>query len=328
MTLKFSLRFNNDVPAERFVRMAVLAEEMGFDQIWVSNDLFWRSAAVLLTAAATATSRIELGAGVFNPVSMHVSEIAMMAATLHEVSGGRFCLGIGAGADQFLGWAGLQPQPPVKRTRKAISELRALLAGGRPDGWRTEAWLRTGPAPVRLYVGAMGPRMLALAGELADGALPLLFPPEHYRTAAGQIAGGARRAGRDPGFLDIAACVWCSIDSDPNRAKRAMAEKIAYYGASFSSHLLERASLTVEDFRPIQEAMASRDTLKAASLVTPSMLDLGISGSAQQVVERCAGLVAAGARHISFGPPIGPDPERAVTALGLEVIPALQANLD
>jgi 5,10-methylenetetrahydromethanopterin reductase len=326
MTLKFSLRFNNDLPAEQFVRIAVLAEEAGFDQIWVSHDLFWRSAPVLLATAAMRTSKIELGAGVFNPVSMHTSEIAMAAATLHEVSGGRFRLGLGAGADQFLRWAGLEPRPPVERTRMALTELRSLLAGERPDRWRTEAWLRTGPAPIPIYVGAMGPKMLALAGELADGALPLLFPPEHYRIAAGQIAQGARAAGRDPESLDIAACVWCSIDRDPSRARRAMAEKIAYYGASFSPHLLERASLTVDDFKPIQAAMSSRDAEKAAHLVTASMLDLGISGSADQVTERCAALVAAGARHISFGPPIGPDPEQAVTVLGREVMPALRAQ--
>ncbi len=133
--MRISLRVNNDLPAERFVRLAVLAEEVGFEQIWVSNDLFWRSAPVLLAAAAGATSRIGLGVGVFNPVSMHVSEIAMAAASLHEVSNGRFTLGIGAGADEFLQWAGVAAGTPVARTRRALIELRALLSGVPPAGW-------------------------------------------------------------------------------------------------------------------------------------------------------------------------------------------------
>src|SRR6185503_16044737 len=112
---------------------------------WVSHDLFWRSAPVLMTAAARATSRISLGAGVFNPVSMHTSEIAMVAASLHELSGGRMLLGLGAGADRFLDWARLGYDPPVKRTLRAIGELRALLAGEVPDGWQAEGKLRTGP---------------------------------------------------------------------------------------------------------------------------------------------------------------------------------------
>ena len=164
-----------------------------------------------------------------------------------------------------------------------------------------------------------------LAGELADGALPLLFPPEHYHTAAQQIGDAARRAGRDPDSLDIAACVWCSLDTDRARARRALAEKIAYYGASFSPYLLARATVASDEFHPIQSAMSRRDVERAIELVTPKMLNLGIAGNAEELAERCTTLIAAGARHISFGPPIGPDPERAVTALGLEVLPILHA---
>ena len=322
--MRISLRVNNDFAAERFVHLAVLAEELGFEQIWVSNDLFWRSAPVLLAAAAGATSRIGLGVGVFNPESMHVSEIAMAAASLHEISNGRFMLGIGAGADEFLQWAGLTAGIPVARTRRALIELRALLSGVPPAGWAPEAWLRMGPAHIPIYVGGMGPRMLGLAGELADGALPLLFPPEHYQMAAQQIGEAARRAGRAPDSLDIAACVWCSLDTDRARARRALAEKIAYYGAGFSPYLLARASVAPDEFRPIQSAMSHRDVERAIELVTPKMLSLGIAGNADELAERCTALIVAGARHISFGPPLGPDPERAVAALGLEVLPLLR----
>lgn len=323
--MRTSLRFNNDLPIERFARIAALAEEAGFDQLWVSNDLFWRSAQVLLATASAATTRIALGAGVFNPVSMHVSEIAMAAASLNEVSGGRFLLGIGAGADRFLDWAGLAPPPAVARTRTAIKQLRALLAGAVPEGWNLEGRLRAGPGPVPIYVGAMGPRMLELAGELADGALPLLFPPEHYSVAAAQVVRGADRAGRDPESVDVAACVWCSVDDDRDRARRALAQKIAYYGPSFSPYLLERAAISPEDFQPVMDAMSHGDVDRAAALVTPRMLSLGIAGSWHEVAERCLGLVAAGARHISFGPPLGPDPERAIASLGRDVLPLLHA---
>ncbi len=322
--VRASIRVNNDLGVARFVRLAALCEELGFQQLWVSHDLFWRSAPVLLTAAFGATSRIHLGVGVFNPVSQHPSEIAMTAATLQELSGGRFLLGLGAGADQFLVWAGLTFDAPVARTRRALQALRSLLAGAAPNAWTPDGRLRTGPSPTPIYIGAMGPRMLALAGEMADGALPLLFPPEHFATAAEQIAGGARAAGRDPCVLDVAACLWCSIDTDAGRARRALAEKIAYYGASFSPHLLARADLRVADFEPIRTAMAATDLDGASSLVTERMLSLGVVGSPDDVANRCAGLVRAGARHLSFGPPLGPDPELAVRALGLEVLPALR----
>ena len=324
--MKFSIRFNNDLPAERFIHMAALAEEAGFDQIWVSNDLFWRSAPVLVAAAARVTSRIALGVGVFNPVSMHPAEIAMAASSLQEVSGGRFCVGLGAGADEFLNWAGLAAGPPLSRTERAIKDLRALFAGDAPEGWPTEGHLRTGPQSVPIYIGAMGPRMLHLAGRLADGALPLLLPPERYAYAAGQIIEGARESGRDPDSIDVAACIWCSIDGSKARAERALASKIAYYGASFSPDILAGVSLTVLDFRSIQEALSNGDTERASDLVTPAMLSLGVAGGVDELVEAGARLVAAGARHISFGPPLGPDPEQAVSALGANVIPALSAK--
>ncbi len=307
MSVTFSVRFNNDVSPWDFARLAAIADECGFQQIWVSNDLFFHSAPVLVAAAAAATSRISLGVGVFNPVSMHASEIAMAVASLDELAHGRVLLGLGAGADRFLSWAGLAFDPPVPRTEKAIAEIRSLLGGDAP--WQPEGRMRIDVAPVPIYVGAMGPRMLRLAGRVADGALPLLFPPSHYRVAAAQIAEGAAIAGRDPDSIDVAACIWCSIAADAERAKQALAGKIAYYGPSFSPDLLARAGLKPSDFD--------------GGAITDRMLSLGVAGGPGDVIASCAQLVADGARHISFGPPLGPDPEEALRVLAKEVLPAL-----
>jgi 5,10-methylenetetrahydromethanopterin reductase len=198
-----------------------------------------------------------------------------------------------------------------------------LFAGDAPEGWRPEGHLRTGPLSVPIYIGAMGPLMLRLAGRLADGALPLLLPPERYLLAAAHITEGARNSGRDPDSIDVAACIWCSIDRNKARAKRALASKIAYYGASFSPDLLAGASLAVSDFGSIQQAMSSGDAERATDLVTPAMLRLGVAGGVDEIVEAGASLIAAGARHISFGPPLGPDPDQAVAALGKQVLPVL-----
>ena len=101
--MKFSLRLNNDLPAADYLALARAAEAAGFDQFWVSDDLFLRSAVVILTAVAGATRRIEIGTCILNPYTIHPAEIAMIAATLDEVSGGRFNLGLSAGA-AWAGW--------------------------------------------------------------------------------------------------------------------------------------------------------------------------------------------------------------------------------
>lgn len=324
--LRFSVRVNNDVPAGELIDLARAVEDAGFDQLWVSHDLFLRSAPALVGRLSAHTHRLHLGIGVVNPCSMHTSEIAMVAATLQELTQGRFLLGLGAGAAEFLGWVGLRQDKPLAGTRRALEELAAARHGSIPTGWDRAAHLRFEAAPFPLYVGAMGPRMLALAGELADGALPLLYPPEHYAAASTQIAAGAERAGRDVQDLDVAACIWVSIDDDPERAARPLAEKIAYYGASFSPVLLQQAGLTPADFAPIQQAMNEGRSEEGVALVSRQMLQLGIAGTTQDVITRCRGLIAQGARHLSFGPPLGPDLLKAVDRLGSEVLPALRAQ--
>jgi 5,10-methylenetetrahydromethanopterin reductase len=333
LPLRTSLRLNNDLALPTFVELAAAAEDAGFDQLWVSHDLFLRSAPVLLAAAATATRRIMLGAGVLNPYSAHPVELAMHAATLQELSGGRALLGIAAGAAEFLGRAGISQREPLQRTRQAVLACRALLDGASPAGtagagtWGPGADLRPPPdSRVPIYVGAMSPKMLALAGELADGVLALLYPPEHYPVALAQIGEGRDRAGRPPASVDVPACVWVSVDEDRELATKALAGKLAFYGAAFAPYLLERAGLAREDFAPAAAAQLRGDPEGAARLITPAMLLLGIAGTPEDVVERCAGLIHQGATHLSFGPPLGADPLRAVELLGQRVIPQLRAR--
>lgn len=329
--VKVSLRLNNDVEAATLIMVAAAAEAVGFDELWVSHDLFLRAAPALLAAVAQHTRTIGLGTGVLNPYSMHPVEVAMAAATLQELCGGRFRLGLAAGAREFLGWAGMARDRPLARVREAVRAVRALLSGGRPSdvegagpGWQAGGYLRMSAAPVSIYLGGMSPKMLALAGEVADGVLPLLFPPEHFPVAVGQIRAGATRAGRDIADIDVAACIWCSVDDDPARAREALARKIAYYGPSFAPYLLRRAGLSAQDFDPIREALGRRDLERATAQVTPQMLALGVAGGPEEIVQRCRTLIALGVSHISFGPPLGPDLLAAVRMLGTAVLPALR----
>jgi 5,10-methylenetetrahydromethanopterin reductase len=331
---RFSVRVNNDLALADYVRLARATEQAGFDQFWVSNDLFLKSAPVILAALATATDRIGLGTCILNPYTIDPSEIAMIAATLDEVSGERFHLGIAAGARDFLGWVGIDHQTPLAAVRESVGAIRALLSGepAPVDGarlhWSEQAYLRFEPKRVPpIYVGALGPRMLALAGEIGDGVLPLLFPPEHYFTVAPLVAKGVAARDASLGEVDLAACVWVSLSTDGDAARRALAEKIAYYGASLSPLILERLSLTRDDFDAVDRAVhRERDLDKACSLVDERMLSIGVTGQPKDLVRRLEPLVDAGARHLSFGPPLGPDPLEAVRLLGREVLPYFRSR--
>jgi 5,10-methylenetetrahydromethanopterin reductase len=327
--VKFSLRFNNDLPVRDYLTLARAAEAAGFDQFWVSDDLFLRSAPVILSAVATDTHRIEIGTCIVNPYTIHPAEIAMLAATLDELSGGRFNLGLAAGAGEFLKWIDIHPGQPLTAVRETITSINRLLSGERADmdgaflRWSGEAYLRFKPLRrVPIYLGAMSPYMLRLIGAVADGGLPLLFPPEHYETVLPYIQAGAAQIGRDLADIDLAACVWCSIGEDRAAAEDALREKIAYYGHALSPLIWDRLGLTRADFDPIEQAvMVERDTPKAIRLVTPAMLKIGIAGTTHDLIERLEHLVDLGVHHLSFGPPLGVDPLAAIQAIGRDVIP-------
>src|SRR5260370_15341054 len=99
--------------------------------------------------------------------------------------------------------------------------------------------------PVPVYVGAMGPKMLEMAGRHADGVLPLLYPPERYASVRRQVLAGAADGRRD---VDLPACFWVSLSDDPVAARTALAEKLAYYGPALSAPALAAAGLRPQDF--------------------------------------------------------------------------------
>ncbi|GAB4123584.1 MAG: 5,10-methylenetetrahydromethanopterin reductase [Roseiflexaceae bacterium] len=331
--MRFSIRFNNDLPATAYPVLAQAAEAAGFDQFWVSDDLFLRGVWPILTACALATQRIELGTCIVNPYTCHPSEIAMQAAALDEISNGRCNLGIAAGAGDFLGWVGLSQDRPLATTADAIRALRALFAGERPAtltppplGWSEAAYLRFSTRQIPIYLGAMSPKMQHMIGALADGGLPLLFPPEQYHEVAERVRAGAQAAGRDPATIDLAACIWVSLADDRASAEAPLREKVAYYGHAFSADVLARLGLSHADFAEIEQAVQVENNLtRACGLVTPQMLRVGIAGLPADLIPRLEGLVAAGARHLSFGPPLGPDPATAIALLGKHVLPYFRA---
>src|SRR5262249_37840933 len=122
----------------------------------------------------------------------------------------------------------------------------------------------------------------------------------------------------------LAACVWVSVADDADAARRALAAKVAYYGQALGNLIHTRLGVTGEAFAPItRAAMTERDLARAATMVTDQMLQIGVAGTSEAVIYRLLPLVLAGVQHVSLGPPLGPDPVRAVQILGRCVLPRL-----
>lgn len=193
-------------------------EALGYGHLWITDSsLHSRYCYVQLTAASLLTTRLTIGTAVTNPGTRHPAVTAVAAATIDELSGGRFVLGIGAG-DRPLLELGMHPSP-VSDLEAAVGAVRRLWAGEQVDVVADRFALRDArlrfPArrDIPVYVSASGPRTLELAGRIADGVILLvgLFP-EAVKWAVERVAHGARLAGRPPPPTVVFA--YGAIDAD------------------------------------------------------------------------------------------------------------------
>lgn len=335
--VRFGIRFNDAFgPVRQVVALAQLAEQAGFDVIWYCHDLFLRDAWVTLTAIAAATSRVRIGTCIVNPFTADPAEVAMHAATLQEYSGGRFILGIGPGEPAFLDLVGKRQERPLTGLREAVLILRRLLAGEAApfDGtvfshWKSGAHLADPPStPIPIYIGGQGPRALRLMGELGDGALPLIFPPDYFPTVMTLIAEGALAAGRDLRAIDIAPCFWFSLADERVAAEDAMRRMIASYGHYLRDDMLAPIGITQADLAPLGARWAAGDHAGAEAMVQGRMFDLAVLGTAADVQPRIRRLVEQGATQVNLGPPLGPDPRRTIALFAERLMPALRTPGD
>jgi 5,10-methylenetetrahydromethanopterin reductase len=162
----------------RCVELAVAAEQNGFDGLWFAENPFGRGVLPAVSACGMATSRIELGIGVFNPYNRHPSLIAMEMGALDELLGGRSNLGLGAGIQRMLARAHIPFEKPIAAMRDTINIIRGLMRGeavsyeGRvfsASKLKLEFEIKRPDYPI--YMASMGDQSIRLAGELADGLM-------------------------------------------------------------------------------------------------------------------------------------------------------------
>lgn len=224
--MKFAFAFIPSMPYKQVIEIAQRAEDLGFGHIYIPDQTFHPDPFVLLGLCARATSRISLGLAVTNPFTRHPVQIARAAGLLGEISEGRFILGMGTGnRPRVLNGLGIDPAPIVDRLKEALLIIRGLLAGEVID--HHSAWVTLNevgldyrpPYDVPIHIASRGPRILSLAGEVADGVLMEgLFSDSALRFALRQVETGAQQAGRS--FSDLQKTAWQSVTltDDPDAA--------------------------------------------------------------------------------------------------------------
>ena len=216
------------------LHVAQRAEDLGFDAFFLAEG-WGHDAAVLLAEVATRTSRITLGTGVLNVWGRTPASIAMLATSLHEISGGRFVLGLGAGSPPLAeGFHDVEFTAPVDRLAAVTRQVRRLLNGERlePSAERANRPLRlavTPTAEIPIHLAALGPRATRLAGELADGWTPFLLPLSGLGAAVGLLREGHDRGASDRPLPSIGPCIPTAVAADPAKARGLASWWVSFY---------------------------------------------------------------------------------------------------
>jgi 5,10-methylenetetrahydromethanopterin reductase len=228
--MKYSVGIYPNVSAQEMVATAVLADALGFHTMWVPDShLLWREAYVLLGAIASRTTRIRLATAVTNPMTRHLTVTSSAFSTLDELSGGRATLGISVG-DSALKTMGLQIST-VDNFEASLTMIQALLKGQTVPvpGGDTATISHARDRKIPIYVAATGPRMLNLAGRLADGVILMNgVAPDLIKAAVDKVQEGARQANRNPD--DVKVVVWAAAhanDRNPQESLDAVKYNIA-----------------------------------------------------------------------------------------------------
>ncbi len=327
------LSLSNEEAAPVTLALAHEADRLGFDEVSVPESRQFRSLFAMSGAILATTTSVTLRVGIANPVTRHPTILAMEAATLAELGGGRLRFGIGA-AEWTMRHLGYAPPNwrPYTHTVETLQALRRLLKG-EPLGFNpttfagsSEARLDFAPEwTVPLDVGAVNSRMMEAAGELADGVqLGALTSPGYVEWARQKIATGAHRVGRDPGELLLAGNVLTSVGPDRKEARAAVRKVLAYYLYRVEGIVVDASGADVEQRTAIRQAVSADGVDAGARLVSDELIDIfAVAGTVDEVIAGMRAFADAGLDMPLAWHTLGPDRAWALEALANQVRPAL-----
>lgn len=259
--MQVDIEFNSgaQLPMDAIPELARLAEDHGFGCAW-GGEANNKDLTVMLSAIATATTRLKAGSAIFHILGRTPVTLALQAVGLDELSQGRFLLGIGVSNPTLAQWHGVPFDRPLARVAEYLEIVRQAMRGEKLDfngkffsahGFKMA--FKPSGRTVPIYLAAFGPKMSRLAGRLTDGVLINMANPTEIRRIVEQVHHGAGEAGKNPERLEIICKVRCSVAADYALARAALSGLLTYYVlADYYRDLLSRMG-----FGPEVESMRS-----------------------------------------------------------------------
>lgn len=319
---RVGIAFSDRPHIRDYVRFGRLAEELGYDSIWVTEPRMARDAITGMAVLAAATERIKIGSAVINNWTRGPGLTAVTFATLDALAPGRILLGLGSYWDPLAANQGITRTKPLTAMREYIEVLRKLwnLERVSYDGQVVKvndleldaahaADLAYGPEyasgaiHIPIYLGPSRDRMLELSGEIADGVLMnTAFSTSYVRHALERIHAGAARVGRDSSQIDTPKMLMVALTDGSDDAWKATKRKITRYLGQ-QPHIQEASGLTEVEIEPIRAALGGWPPrpggVEAAANLVPDAVakQLAVVGTAQQCHDQIQDFLDAGATY-------------------------------
>ncbi|MBN1432237.1 MAG: 5,10-methylenetetrahydromethanopterin reductase [Methanomicrobiaceae archaeon] len=323
-----------NISVKQVVKYCKLAENKDIDYAWITNHYNNRHCYPTLAAIAQATESLKMGPGIMNTFTDTPAAIASFMCTLNEISEGRAVLGIGPGDLSTLPKLAIDPVKPVARLKEGVQQIQALCAGeevkktGNMEFFDYDGAKLTGvelppkKKQIPTYIGAQGPKMLQLAGEIGDGALINASNSKDFEIAIPLIKEACDKVDEKKfKKFDVGAYTAMSIDQNEKKARNAAKIVAAFIAAGSPPALLERHGLDLNNVAKIKEALARFDFGAVGGLVGDGEIDaFTIAGTPEMVKEKCDNLTASGVTQIIFGSPLGPDMTNSIRLLGKYIV--------
>jgi len=328
--LSYGIEFvPGNLSVKQVVNYCKLAETKDIDYAWITNHYNNRHCYPILAAIAQATDEIKMGPGIMNAFTDTPAAMASFSCTLNEISDGRAILGIGPGDLSTLPKLAIDPSKPVSKLKEAVIQIRALCAGEEVnkqgleffdyDGAKLTGVQLPGKKGIPIYIGAQGPKVLELAGEMGDGALINASNPKDFEAAIPIINAACEKVGKKK--FDIGAYTAISVDDDVKKARNAAKIVAAFIAAGSPPAILERHNLDMGNVEKIKAALSKFDFKTVGGLVGDAEIDaFTIAGTPDDVKQKCDDLVASGVTQVIFGSPLGPDMVKSIRLLGKYVV--------
>jgi 5,10-methylenetetrahydromethanopterin reductase len=268
------------------------AEEKGFEAVWQAESRLVRDAIVPMAAYAAVTERIKIGSGVINNWTRNIGLLASTFLTLDDLAPDRIICGIGAWWDPLAKNVGIERRKPLTAMRETVDVLRRLLNMERVtfhgefhhvDGIELDVVHgRREPRNVQIMIGATGPKMMEMTGEIADGAvLNYCVPPEYNNLALELLKKGAKKSGRTLDDIDRPQLVVCSVDHDHDKAIDTTKMLLCQYLAQ-QPHIAKASGVSNDVVAEIQSILgwpATHEQIMEARHLVPDELVHHITAS-------------------------------------------------